>query len=374
MPRQTIGLLAASIWFSAFALSAPLLGANLRLEPVCKDLANPLFLTNDGKTERLYVLEQPGRVRLFESGQLRPEAILDITDRVKFGGECGLLGLALHPDFASNGRLFVNYTTKLPEGTHTIVSEFKVDLATMKADPKAEKLLLRFQQPWDNHNGGNLMFGPDRMLYISTGDGGSGGDPKNNSQQLGNPLGKLLRIDVNHGSPYAVPTDNPFVSHKEVVPEIWAYGLRNPWRFSFDRKTGACYVGDVGQNKFEEVDIVEKGKNYGWSAREAFQPFKPERGSGEMVDPIKAYGRDQGVSVTGGYVYRGKNLPNFEGMYIYGDYATGRIWGLRQEQGKLTFDEELIDTDLNISSFGEDVAGEIYICNHRGEILKIVPP
>lgn len=362
--------------YTLFLLSVPVTSAEIPaigLQEVHQHYKNPVLITNDGSSDALYVLEQKGRICVIDDGQQRLEPLLDIIDRVEYGGECGLLGLAFHPNYASNGKFYVNYTTKKTGDLHTFVSEFTADPKSFRCDPASERLLLRFKQPWSNHNGGGIVFGPDRKFYIATGDGGAGGDPKNSALNLTNPLGKILRIDVDKGNPYSIPTDNPFAHKSDCLKEIWAYGLRNPWRFSFDRKTGMCYAGDVGQNKVEEIDIIERGKNYGWSAREGFRPFKPERGHGEMQDPIKEYERDLGVSVTGGYVYRGSAIPALEGIYLYGDYQSGRIWGLKYENSKLTFDEELLKADVRISSFGEDRSGELYVCSHGdGKIYKIV--
>jgi len=309
--------------------------------------------------------------------------VLDLVSRVEFGGECGLLGLALHPDFPKNGRIFVNYTTNqlrpVPGGvkpvirpvTQTVVAEFTVNLATMTADARKEREILRFDQPFLNHNGGEVKFGPDGMLYIGTGDGGSAGDPYDNGQNLGALLGKILRVDVNGREPCTIPPDNPFVRTPGARPEIWAYGLRNPWRFSFDRVTGELYAGDVGQDTWEEIDIVQKGKNYGWSAREGLHAFLPRRAAGATEDPIKEYGRGTGGSVIGGYVYRGKRFPSLDGMYIYGDFLSQRIFGLRR--AGVSFDGALLRTGFPISAFGEDREGEIYVFNYAsGDLYRLV--
>src|SRR5581483_11760178 len=314
-------------------------------------------------------------------GMLEPQPFLDITDRVwSRDNECGLLGLAFHPQFKNNGRFFVNYTTKKNGKLQTYVSEFKANPMSSRADANSERELLHFDQPWANHNGGEVIFGPDGMLYIGTGDGGAGGDPQQNGQSLHTWLGKILRIDVDHGQPYVAPKDNPFVGQNDAMPEIWAYGLRNPWRFSFDRQTGQLWCGDVGQDKWEEVDIIERGKNYGWSAKEGTHDFKPERAKGELTDPVKDYprrdanGRYLGQSVTGGYVYRGKQIPALQGMYVYADYQSGNIFGLKWDGHALTFDGTLIQAPFLISSFGEDKDGELYVCDHNnGRIFRIAP-
>ncbi len=358
----------------AFAQSAT---PSLRAVSFLSGMEQPTSFADDG-TGRLFVTEQAGKVRIAVVEQLRREPYLDIVERVKEGGECGLLCIVFHPRFAENGRFFVNYTTVKNGPLETVVSEFHARPTAMKADPTTEKEILRFRQPYANHNGGQLAFGPDGMLYIAVGDGGSGGDPHQNGPNLNTWLGKILRIDVDSDAPYRVPADNPFVGKADAKPEIWAFGLRNPWRFSFDRKTGQLWAADVGQNKWEEIDLVEKGGNYGWSAREGAHDFKPERAEpakGPMIDPIKDYGRDIGQCVTGGYVYRGRKFPALEGLYIYGDFASRKIWALRCEgNGKpVTFDAELLSVPFNISAFGEDREGELYVLDYGGgKVLRLV--
>jgi len=348
---------------------------HIRLVPIFTRLEKPLACVDDG-TGRLFIVEQPGRIRLARGGQIEAQPFLDLQDRVySRSNECGLLGLAFHPQFAVNGRFFVNYTTKQRGKLETVVAEFHADAASAVANASSERVILRFDQPFENHNGGNVMFGPDGMLYIGNGDGGSGGDPLQNGQSLKTWLAKFLRVDVDHAQPYSVPPDNPFVHTEGALPEIWCYGMRNPWRWSFDKKTGELWCGDVGQNLWEEIDVIEKGKNYGWSAREGKHDFRPERAQGPLTDPIKDYGRSEGACVTGGYVYRGKSLPALEGVYIYGDYVNGNIWGLKRgADGGLAFDARLLDSGLRISSFGEDKDGELYVCDHaNGRILRIAP-
>ncbi len=324
----------------------------IALAPFVTGVEFPTQLTHDG-TKRLYVVEQRGRIRVIEDGKLQPEPFLDIRDRVKFGGECGLLGLAFHPQFAKNGRFFVNYTSTQGEGLHTRISEFQ-------AGDTNEHILLKFKQPWANHNGGGIVFGPDGKLFIGTGDGGAAGDPLNSGQRLDTLLGKMLTLDVEKPG---------------AKPEIYAYGLRNPWRFAFDRVTGLLWCADVGQNKWEEIDIIERGKNYGWNIREGAHPFKQDRSTTGLVEPIKEYDHDLGLSITGGFVYRGKQIPALVGWYVYGDYESGRIWGLRYENGRVTGDAELLRTNCKISSFGEDADGELYVCDHyEGRVLRVMTP
>ena len=288
--------------------------------------------------------------------------------------ECGLIGLALHPDYAKNHRFFVNYDVKESGQIRTHISEFLADESGTHADPASEKILLTYDQPYGNHKGGAIIFGKDGMLYIGAGDGGSGGDPLQNGQNLGVLLGKIMRIDVDHGQPYTVPKDNPFVGQAGARPEIWCYGLRNPWRFTLDRATGQIWCGDVGQNIWEEIDLIEKGKNYGWSAREGKHDFKPERAKGPFTEPIKDYPHSEGNCVIGGYVYHGKAIPGLEGMYVYADYTRGWIGGLRYDGKQVTFDAHLMETPIHPAAFGEDHNGELYICDRDGGRLFMIGP
>jgi glucose/arabinose dehydrogenase len=346
----------------------------IKLEPFVKKterLERPLWLTHDG-TDRLFVIEQPGRVRLIVNGQMRKAPYLDLTDRVLDGGEQGLLCIVFHPQFATNGYCYVNYTRQRPR-RQTVISEFHVDPASEHVDTSTERIITTIDQPYPNHNGGQILFGPDDgMLYIGMGDGGSANDPQNRAQNMSELLGKILRIDVTPREGYAVPKDNPFVGQSGARPEIWAMGLRNPWRISFDRETKLMWTGDVGQNIWEEVDIIEKGGNYGWRIMEGLHDFKPIDSPPEMTPPIKEYKHDLGLSVTGGYVYRGRKIPSLVGWYVYGDYSSGRIWGLKYENGKLTGDQLLLQSRAQPASFGEDAEGELYLCDHNGTVYKIV--
>jgi glucose/arabinose dehydrogenase len=350
-----------------------------------RGLDNPLYFTHD-PAGRNFVVEKGGIVWLFEDGKRLKQPYLDVVDRVHKDGECGFLSIAFHPDFEKNGRLFVNYTSRKPK-LHTVISEFKADPKAETVDASTEKLVLSIDQPQGNHNGGLVMFGPDRMLYIGMGDGGAGGDrggghyePGGNGQYPGTLLGKILRIDVDSAVPYGIPKDNPFVTDKAYRPEIWCLGMRNPWRFSFDRETKTMYCGDVGQNKYEEIDIITKGGNYGWRIREGLHAFSNEKSQQTLIEPVAEYDRQWGQSVTGGYVYRGKKFPELQGMYLYADFASGRFWGLRYENGKVTWNRELETVignktgpnRISISSFGEDLDGELYACDHdRGMVYQI---
>lgn len=345
----------------------------IKLEPMVRRLERPLWLTHDG-TDRLFVIEQPGRVRLIVNGQLQKTPYLDLTKGVLDGGEQGLLCMVFHPDFASNGYLYVNYTRRRPQ-RQTVISEFRTDPRSDHVDPSTERIITTIDQPYANHNGGQILFGPDGMLYVGMGDGGSANDPQNRAQNLNELLGKILRIDVTPREGYAVPKDNPFVGRTGARPEIWSLGWRNPWRISFDRETKLMYVGDVGQNKWEEIHVcVKPGENYGWRFYEGTHEFNLNSGPmpKDLIMPIKEYSHDLGLSVTGGYVYRGKKYPSLVGWYIYGDYSSGRIWGLKYENGSITGDALLLHSRAQPASFGEDTDGELYLCDHNGIVYRIV--
>jgi glucose/arabinose dehydrogenase len=323
-----------------------------------------------GVPDRLFVVEQAGRIRSF-SVRGTPSAApvcLDLTDRVVSGGEMGLLGLAFHPRFAENGLLFVNYTTPLP--LRTRISRFRACAAPAGAGARSdEQVLLTIPQPYPNHNGGALAFGPDSKLYIATGDGGWRNDPHGHGQRLDTLLGKILRIDPDRpgaGGAYGVPPDNPFVGRAGVRPEIWAYGLRNPWRMAFDPATGALWAGDVGQDRYEEIDRIERGGNYGWNAVEGRHCLKGSTCDAERyAAPVAEYGRRDGQSVTGGVVYRGKALPALHSHYLYADFASGRLWAL--DTGAVNAKPRmLLDTKISPSTFGLDHDGEVLLADHAG--------
>jgi len=343
----------------------PSLAAAPEWKRLASGLERPTGIADPGDgSGRLLVLEQPGRIRVYQNGAILDRPFLDITSRVgSSGNEQGLLGIALHPKYLSNGFFYVNYTDV---NGNTVIARFKVTSDPNVADPGSEKDLLHVQQPFPNHNGGSMVFGPDGLLYMGLGDGGSQGDPHLNGQSLNTYLGKILRIDVDHGDPYAIPADNPFAKGGGL-PEIWAYGLRNPWRFSFDRQTGDMYIADVGQDTYEEINFLPKGSqggvDFGWSYREGLHPYKGNPpASAKLTNPVFEYAHSVGgCSVTGGYVYRGKLDPQLDGTYIYGDYCTGLVWGLKRNSAGAWENHQLFATRLNISSFGEDQNGELYM-------------
>ncbi len=337
----------------------------------------PTYVTHAGDgSGRLFVVTKPGRIWVVENGTLRLQPFLDISNLVKSDAyEQGLFSVAFAPDYAQSGEFYVNYTARAGDGD-TVVARYRVSTDPNVADPTSAETVLVIDQPAANHNGGQLQFGPDGYLYIGTGDGGRAGDPWDNAENLGVLLGKMLRIDVKGTPTYTVPADNPFVGQAGVRPEIWAYGLRNPWRFSFDRQTGDLYIADVGQGKWEEVHVQPAssrgGEHYGWDTMEGAHCFEPETGcdmSGKEL-PVVEYDHSLGCSITGGYVYRGSQYPQLAGTYFFADFCSGRIWGLRPENGTWRA-AELLSTSYNIASFGEDEAGELYVVDLNGAILRI---
>jgi glucose/arabinose dehydrogenase len=341
--------------------------APIKLEPIAKGLTKPLFVTHAGDdSQRLFVVEQAGVVKIVQNGIIGETPFLDIRERVgSSGSEQGLLSIAFHPRYAENGEVFADYTNR--DGD-TVISRFNATGDT--ADPASEQILLLIKQPYANHNGGLVLFGPDGYLYIGMGDGGSGGDPENRAQDLDSLLGKILRIDVDGDAPYAIPADNPY-ANGGGMPEIWAYGLRNPWRFSFDRSTGDLLIGDVGQNKYEEVDFQpagQSGMNYGWNQVEGNHCYKDGCNQSAFVAPIAEYPHEQGCSVTGGFVYQGAEFPQLQGIYYYGDYCQGTIWAL-QRTGDSWNSTVALKSDLRITSFGEDQNGELYLTDGSSGIL-----
>lgn len=352
--------------------------ADIALEEVATGFANPVHIASGDGTGRLFVVEQRGAVRAIENGGPAAETFLDISAKVESGGEKGLLSVAFHPRYAENREFFVDYTTRIDGQLTSIVSRWRE--AGGRADPASEEVLLAIEQPFDNHNGGQLAFGPDGFLYIGKGDGGSGNDPLDHGQNPGTLLGAVLRIDVDRSDPplaYRIPPDNPFVGQAGSRGEIWAYGLRNPWRFSFDAPTGLLYLGDVGQGAREEIDVIDKGGNYGWRVMEGdvcTPGVDPDCDPTGFIPPIHTYATGElGRSVTGGFVYRGVSVPALVGLYLYADYVSGRVWGLRYDGARVTEQRELLRTSYRISTFGQDDEGELYLADHAGgRIFRIV--
>ena len=347
----------------------------LSLTPVASGFQQPVYLThaNDGSSD-LYVVEQPGRVKVIENGQVRAQAFLDITGPVLDGGERGLLSVAFHPQYATNGFVFAYYTDA---GGNLQISRFTANRAAKTADPGTEKKILNIPHPtYDNHNGGQLQFGPDGFLYAATGDGGSGGDPDRNAQNKNSLLGKMLRLNVNvpdgSGPAYAIPDGNPFKAGGGR-PEIWAWGLRNPWRFSFDRQTGELWIADVGQDRTEEVNLEPKntpGRNYGWVTMEGSNCY----GSSScdktgLTLPVFEYSHAEGQSITGGYAYRGPQASGV-GKYVVADFSSGKLWTLVKSGAGFRSNLETASAG-NVSSFGEDKDGELYVVAYGGSVSKI---
>jgi len=369
----TLLLLAACAVPPACAQNAPQYGIEEAFPNLSFRRPTDLQSARDG-SGRLFVVEQDGVIRVFENNAaVKSSAVfLDLRSRVDHSGnEMGMLGLAFHREFGTNREFFVDYTASKLGKRITRVSRFTAPAKQSGGIASSEETVIEIDQPYSNHNGGQVAFGPDGMLYIGMGDGGSAGDPHGNAQNTGSLLGKLLRIDVSQ-KPYAIPADNPYApGSSRARGEIFAYGLRNPWRFSFDRASGELWCGDVGQNTYEEIDIIEKGGNYGWDCEEGRHPYQPEsersapcKSLNEFFEPVWEYGRGEGISVTGGYVYRGKALPDLVGWYVYADYGSGNIWALRMENGKAV-NRLLTHADILISTFGVDENDELYICAHN---------
>ena len=352
------------------------------LTDIAGDFVRPLYLTHAGDgSNRLFVLEQTGKIWIINNGERTRFPFLDISGLItqtadRDYSEQGLLGLAFHPDYASNGVFFVNYTDR--RGA-TIVASYTMSLSNPDiADINSGQILFQLAQPYVNHNGGHIEFGPDGYLYVSLGDGGSANDPLGAGQNRQLLLGSILRIDVDGALPYTIPSDNPFVDDSRALDEIWAYGLRNVWRFSFDRLTGDLYLGDVGQNRWEEINFQPAdsagGENYGWNVWEGTHPFAGGLAENH-VPPVFEYSHSQGngCSVTGGYVYRGESIPELEAAYIFGDYCSGKMWASYRDQDEQWRTVELLQTNMAISSFGEDESGEHYVVDYGGTIYRFDP-
>jgi glucose/arabinose dehydrogenase len=343
------------------------------LTEVASGLEQPVFVSSPPGDDRLFIVEQVGRIRILSGGAVREEAFLDVSELVSCCGERGLLGLAFHPQYAENGRFFIDYTDVAGD---TVIAEYGASSDPDVADAEPVRQFLLIDQPFPNHNGGMLAFGPDGFLYVGMGDGGGGGDPLDQAQDPGTKLGKLLRIDVDrHPEP-------PPGNYPGADPDVWAIGLRNPWRFAFDRATGDLVIADVGQNLFEEIDVAragESGLNFGWPITEATHCYEPAEGcdTDGLTLPVFEYGRDDGCSVTGGYVYRGSAIPGLASRYLFGDYCSNRVWSFVLEDGaardvvELSDDLESRDLVAGLSSFGEDVAGELYVVSLAGRVFRI---
>ena len=365
----------ALLWPSlAWALTATVDGVEITTAVVAENLGNPVFLTSPRGDKRLFVVDQAGRILILADGAAQETLFLDISELVSGGNEQGLLGLAFHPDYAENGRFFVNY---IDTDGNTQIVEYRVSDDPNVALPDSATTILSIEQPFSNHNGGWIAFGPDGFLYVGMGDGGSGGDPNGNGQNLEALLGKMLRIDVDGAKPYAIPPTNPF-ANGGGAPEIFLYGLRNPWRNAFDGDN--LYIADVGQNRFEEIHVVsieDAGANLGWNLMEGLHCFQPRNGCDQtnLVLPVYEYPHPEGCSITGGYVYRGKAIPEIAGRYFFGDYCIGNLLSLRYADGKagdvVNLSEQL-GTFASINSFGIDDDGELYLLLADGTVQKVV--
>jgi glucose/arabinose dehydrogenase len=363
---------------SSFVRAANPTALRLSAQPVVRGFSSPVFATNAGD-DRIFVVEQVGRIRIVRNGMLLSTPFLDITGSVLSGGEEGLLSVAFHPQYATNGFLYVYHTIT---GGNNVVERYHVSASPDQADASSRMLILTIPHPnFPNHNGGLLTFGTDGLLYIGTGDGGGGGDPNGNGQKTTTLLGKILRIDVNRGNPYAIPADNPFANDTTgKAKEIWAYGLRNPWRYAFDPPSGLLYIADVGQSNWEEVDAVTAttpGVDYGWNIMEGMHCYPPGTATcniSGLTLPVTEYDHSFGCSITGGYVYRGSTYPQMVGLYFFADFCSGRIWALDQPSPGVWRKTDVLDTSHAITSFGLDRNGELYLTDgNDGGLYHLVP-
>ncbi len=375
--RVLVPALVSACWLASGSRAGAADGSAIAYQPVVAGIPMPTCIANAGDgSGRLFLCEQGGRIRILAGGTLLAAPFLDVASRVSCCDERGLLSVAFPPDYAEKGHFYVDYTDANGD---TVVARFRASADPDAADAASEETVIRIAQPYANHNGGQLAFGPDGYLYIGMGDGGSGGDPGNRAQNPAVLLGKLLRLDVESGaSPYAIPPGNPFRNRAGYRPEIWALGLRNPWRFSFDRGTGDLWIGDVGQNAWEEIDREPAGSkggvNFGWNLFEGSHPFEPGPGSPQTVPPAYEYSHsDGGCVVTGGYVYRGKDIPALAGSYVFADFCLGRLEALRISAGGKPQVVELGPVVENIASFGEDATGELYALSLSGPVYRLAP-
>lgn len=380
----TLLVLVSSCGGTAGSASSPLPPASTQVPPItlttiAAGLNTPVDLQQpkDG-SGRLFVVEKAGTIRIVQNGTVQAVPFLDITEKVEsLADEMGLLGLAFHPAYAQNQRFFVHYDRDVNGQLQSVISEFAASTSDAgRADPSSERILLTVNQPFTNHKGGQMAFGPDGFLYIALGDGGSEGDPLGNGQNRQTLLGKILRINVDAAPPagaqYAIPSDNPFLEGSGL-PEIWAYGLRNPWRLSFDRYTGRLFAGDVGGDLREEVDIIERGGNYGWNIVEGSLCLTPPSGcdSTGLISPIAEYDHSEGNAIIGGYVYAGNAIASLQHAYVFGDLGTGKIWTLRESSDGSWNRASLLNANGQISSFGQDEAGEVYVLVLNGALMRL---
>lgn len=358
----------------ALFIFSPHLDAHaISLTSIASDLSAPLsFVSARDGSGRSFIVEQGGLVKILRNSAVESVPFLDLSDRISTGGERGLLNIAFHPSFVSNGKVFVYYTDQSGD---VVISRFAISRTNPdQVNLASERRLLRIEHSeFSNHNGGGLAFGRDGLLYIGVGDGGSAGDPNNNAQNRRNLLGKILRIDIDRGTRYSIPRSNPYARSARYKREIFAYGLRNPWRMSFDR-TGTLFVGDVGQGAYEEVTVIRRGENYGWRIREGTHCYSPATDcrSAGLTAPIYEYSHSDGQSITGGYRYAGSGIPALRNKYIFGDFASGSIWSLQRVGGQWER-ELLLSSGRNISSFGIDSDRELYVVDYAGSVLKVVP-
>ncbi len=389
-PSLSVASPAGSIAPTTAATAAPtppatpagsLSAGGIDLETVVDGLTSPLDIaTSDGNAGRIYVAEQGGTVRIVDGGTLLPTPFLDISANITSGGEQGLLGIAFHPHFADDPRVFVDYTDR---HGNTVVSSFEVGLDADAVDPGSERVILEVDQPFSNHNGGSLAFGPDGMLYIGLGDGGSGGDPQGNGQRLDTLLAKVLRIDVDvpegAEAPYTIPDDNPYADGANgALPEIWVSGLRNPWRFRFDAPTGDLWIGDVGQGAWEEIDVVRagtKGQDFGWNVMEGAHCYSPADGCDRtgLTLPVTEYGHSLGCAVIGGVVVRNPATPTLDGRYLFSDDCSGNVWAIDPKGDDLREPTRLLDSGRSISAINVGADGTVYMTDlGSGELLRVV--